>query len=220
MRLFDERAWKALCLLIRDCQLAERLRHGSDGPQGAGWSGAEVTDIDRARRADRGGAVICMMAVAFAYKYQASNTSATYAPDWSPPTKIGRQSPLDCARHHHRHPGGDHPGKPPLSLGPYRARWNPDVRTVRVVSSPRLEVAVSSIGAGDRLRPTSWPSGRHPVNFRVTSDTVMNSCFIPSWASRIYAMAGMQTKLHHGANGQRAGTGHLRAVAAVPFSPA
>jgi cytochrome o ubiquinol oxidase subunit 2 len=35
-----------------------------------------------------------------------------------------------------------------------------------------------------------------PVNFRITSDAVMNSFFIPGLGGQIYAMAGMQTKLH------------------------
>ena len=35
-----------------------------------------------------------------------------------------------------------------------------------------------------------------PLNFRITSDTVMTSFFIPQLGSQIYAMAGMQTKLH------------------------
>lgn len=39
-----------------------------------------------------------------------------------------------------------------------------------------------------------------PVNFKITSDTVMNSFFIPRLGGQIYAMAGMQTKLHLIAN--------------------
>lgn len=35
-----------------------------------------------------------------------------------------------------------------------------------------------------------------PVNFKVTSNSVMNSFFIPQLGSQIYAMAGMQTKVH------------------------
>jgi cytochrome o ubiquinol oxidase subunit 2 len=35
-----------------------------------------------------------------------------------------------------------------------------------------------------------------PLNFKITSDTVMTSFFIPQLGSQIYAMAGMQTKLH------------------------
>ncbi|AGH45523.1 ubiquinol oxidase subunit II [Paraglaciecola psychrophila 170] len=39
-----------------------------------------------------------------------------------------------------------------------------------------------------------------PVAFKITSDTAMNSFFIPQLGSQIYSMAGMQTKLHLIAN--------------------
>ncbi len=39
-----------------------------------------------------------------------------------------------------------------------------------------------------------------PVQFKVTSNSVMNSFFIPRLGSQIYAMAGMQTNLHLIAN--------------------
>lgn len=39
-----------------------------------------------------------------------------------------------------------------------------------------------------------------PLNFKITSDTVMNSFFIPHLGTMIYAMAGMETKLHLVAN--------------------
>jgi len=39
-----------------------------------------------------------------------------------------------------------------------------------------------------------------PVNFRITSDSVMNSFLIPQLGGQIYAMAGMQTQLHLIAN--------------------
>ncbi len=41
----------------------------------------------------------------------------------------------------------------------------------------------------------AFPVGT-PVNFTITSDTVMNSFFIPQLGGQIYAMAGMQTRLH------------------------
>lgn len=41
----------------------------------------------------------------------------------------------------------------------------------------------------------AFPVGT-PVNFVITSDTVMNSFFIPQLGGQIYAMAGMQTRLH------------------------
>lgn len=40
-----------------------------------------------------------------------------------------------------------------------------------------------------------FPSGR-PLAIRITSDTVMNSFVIPALGGQIYAMAGMQTRLH------------------------
>jgi cytochrome o ubiquinol oxidase subunit 2 len=35
-----------------------------------------------------------------------------------------------------------------------------------------------------------------PIHFKITSSTVMNSFFIPALAGQIYAMPGMETKLH------------------------
>lgn len=35
-----------------------------------------------------------------------------------------------------------------------------------------------------------------PITFKITSATVMNSFFVPALAGQIYAMAGMETKLH------------------------
>ena len=39
-----------------------------------------------------------------------------------------------------------------------------------------------------------------PVKFKITSDTAMNSFFIPQLGSQIYSMAGMETKVHLIAN--------------------
>ncbi len=36
----------------------------------------------------------------------------------------------------------------------------------------------------------------HPIRFKITASTMMNSFFIPAMAGQIYAMAGMETKLH------------------------
>lgn len=41
----------------------------------------------------------------------------------------------------------------------------------------------------------AFPSGT-PLSLRITSDTVMNSFVIPALGGQIYAMAGMQTRLH------------------------
>jgi len=39
-----------------------------------------------------------------------------------------------------------------------------------------------------------------PVEYKITSESTMNSFFIPQLGSQIYSMAGMQTKLHLIAN--------------------
>ncbi|MEJ2398125.1 MAG: ubiquinol oxidase subunit II [Gammaproteobacteria bacterium] len=57
----------------------------------------------------------------------------------------------------------------------------------------------------------------HPINFKLTSDTVMTSFFIPEMGSQIYAMSGMRTRLnliadkpgtYHGQNMQFSGRGY------------
>jgi cytochrome o ubiquinol oxidase subunit 2 len=58
-----------------------------------------------------------------------------------------------------------------------------------------------------------------PLNFRLTSATVMTSFFVPQLGSQIYAMAGMQTRLHlmadetgifDGHNQEFSGKGYVR----------
>ena len=62
---------------------------------------------------------------------------------------------------------------------------------------PGLEMAVHLSGPQYRGRQSSsfFPPGFR-LNFRITSDTVMTSFFIPQLGSQIYAMAGMQSQLH------------------------
>lgn len=45
------------------------------------------------------------------------------------------------------------------------------------------------------VNQVAFPAG-HPVAFKITSATVMNSFFIPRLAGQIYAMPGMETRLH------------------------
>ena len=71
------------------------------------------------------------------------------------------------------------------------------------------------------------PLGR-PVHFRLTSDTVMQSFFIPALGSQIYAMAGMVTQLNleaerpgrlRGLNTQYSGEGFQQQRFSVPVLP-
>lgn len=73
-----------------------------------------------------------------------------------------------------------------------------------------------------------FPADR-PLAFELTTDTVMQSFFIPSLGSQIYAMAGMVTRLHleasgpgrfHGLNTQYNGKGfHKQKFTAIGMKP-
>eukprot|EP01132_Coremiostelium_polycephalum_P015046 gene15046-18216_t len=123
---------------------------------------------------------VIIMTFAFAWKYRASNTSATYAPKWSHSTKI------EIASTH--------------ELDPYRP-LDSDVKPINIevvaldwkwlFIYPDLGIAT--------VNQIRFPENT-PLNFRITSDAVMNSFFIPALGGQIYAMAGMQTRLHLIAN--------------------
>ena len=137
---------------------------------------------------------VILMTFAFAWKYRASNKAATYAPKWDysgkieaivwlvPTVIVAALSVLVWKSSH--------------ELSPYRPIAS-NVRPVRVEAVamdwkwlfiyPDLGIAT--------VNRLVIPTGV-PVSFRITSDTVMSSFFIPRLGSQIYAMAGMQTRLH------------------------
>jgi len=137
---------------------------------------------------------VFIMAFWFPLKYRASNTKATYAPNWSHSAKIETVMwlvPLAIIlalsvlawKETHR-------------LDPYKS-IDPGVKNIdiEVVSLdwkwlfiyPEQHIAV--------VNQLVFPANV-PLSFRITSDTVMTSFFIPQLGSQIYAMAGMQTRLH------------------------
>ena len=157
---------------------------------------------------------VIVMAVAFAYKYRASNTSATYAPDWAHSNKIEAVvwtvpviiiAILAVITWKTSHP---RPYKPLES----------DVKPIRSMSSPRLEVVVRLSGAGiASVNELAFPvdPGQLPGDLRHRDELLLH----PQLGGQIYAMAGMQTKLHLIAN--EAGEYKASpAVTAVPVSPA
>jgi cytochrome o ubiquinol oxidase subunit II len=136
---------------------------------------------------------VIVLTLWFAWRYRASNTSAAYTPTWSNSAKIDAVVWLIPAlivvavgmllwRSTHR-------------LDPYRPIEG---------AGPALEVQVvaqdwkwlfiypeQGIAVVNQL---AFPAGR-AVSLRITSDTVMNSFYVPQLAGQIYAMAGMQTRL-------------------------
>jgi cytochrome o ubiquinol oxidase subunit 2 len=137
---------------------------------------------------------VIVMTLYFAWKYRATNTSATYSPRWSHSTAIevvvwtipviivSILAVLTWTSSH--------------ELDPYRPLKS-DVKPVEIdvvaldwkwlFIYPEQNIAT--------VNEIAFPVDT-PVNFRITSASVMNSFFIPQLGSQVYAMGGMQTKLH------------------------
>ena len=137
---------------------------------------------------------VIALTLIFAWRYRASNKSAEYRPTWAHSTGIEIAvwtiptliilflAVLTWKTTH--------------ELDPYRPLES-DVKPINVevvaldwkwlFIYPDLGIAT--------INQLEIPVGT-PVNFRITSDSVMNSFFIPQLGGQIYAMAGMQTKLH------------------------
>jgi len=141
---------------------------------------------------------VIIMTVAFAWKYRASNKAATYTPDWSHSTKIEAAVwiipiliiiALGYVTYHSTH-----------KLDPYRP-LDSDVKPIQidVVALDWKWLFIYPEQGIATVNKINFPANT-PVNFRVTSDAVMNSFFIPGLGGQIYAMAGMTTKLHLIAN--------------------
>jgi cytochrome o ubiquinol oxidase subunit 2 len=162
----------------------------------------------------------------FAWRYRASNEDATYAPDWSHSTQlevviwtvpllivIALGAMTWISTH---------------TLDPYRplTRLAPnkpvpaDVKplTVEVVALdwkwlfvyPELGVA----SLNEMAAPVNVP-----ITFKITSSAVWNTFYVPALAGMIYAMPGMETKLHavmnkegefRGLSGHYSGSGFSR----------
>jgi cytochrome o ubiquinol oxidase subunit II len=141
---------------------------------------------------------VIFLTLYFAWKYRASNTSATYWPKWSHSTAIEivvwgiptliiiYLANLTWTTSHELDPY-----KPlasnvkPVNVEVVALDWKwlfiyPDLG---IASVNQLAIPVNT-----------------PVHFTLTSDSVMNSFFIPRLGSMIYAMAGMQTQLNLIAN--------------------
>ena len=137
---------------------------------------------------------VIVMTFWFARHYRASNEKATYKPKWGHSNKIEivvwtvpilivfSLAILTWTTTH--------------SLDPYKpiASQEKPVRIEAIALNWKWlfiypDEHVASVN--ELVIPTGVP-----VNFRLTSDTVMTSFFIPRLGTQIYAMAGMKTRLH------------------------
>lgn len=146
---------------------------------------------------------VIILTLLFAWRYRSSNEDATYAPDWDHSTvlelviwavplliiialgamtwvsthKLDPYRPLDRIDAGQPVPEG----MEPLVIEVVSLDWK------WLFFYPEQGVAT--------VNELAAPVDR-PIRFKITSSEVMNSFFIPALAGQIYAMAGMETKLH------------------------
>lgn len=137
---------------------------------------------------------VIIMALLFSIKYRASNTTADYEPKWSYSGKIdlviwlvpvaivialGYLTLIKTYRLDPYKPIDT--GIKPINIEAVSLDWK------WLFIYPDHDIAV--------INQLVFPV-KVPLSFRITSNTVMTSFFIPQLGSQIYAMAGMQTRLH------------------------
>ncbi|HSI57745.1 MAG TPA: ubiquinol oxidase subunit II [Ideonella sp.] len=146
---------------------------------------------------------VIALTIYFAWRYRASNTQAEYAPDWDHSTQLELviwAAPLliiialGAVTWISTH-----------TLDPYRPLRRIDAtRTVPAGTQPLVVEVVALDWKWLFLYPEQGiatvnelaaPVDR-PISFKITSTSVMNSFYIPALAGQIYAMPGMETKMH------------------------
>jgi cytochrome o ubiquinol oxidase subunit 2 len=151
--------------------------------------------------------VIVMMFL-FAYRYRATNKTAPYKPRWASSHKIEAVVwgvpliiviILGVVTWITTH-----------ALDPYRPLDSevPPVNVQVVATDWKWLFIYPDLGIAT-VNELALPV-HTPVSFTITSDAAMTSFFIPALGGQIYAMAGMQTRLHLIANE----TGEFRGIAA------
>jgi cytochrome o ubiquinol oxidase subunit 2 len=145
-----------------------------------------------------------MAAVAvFAWRYRASNKAKKYDPDWDHSTQLELliwTAPLliiICL--------GAVTWVSTHLLDPYRTIGRIDGKTAVAHNAKPLEVEVVALDwkwlfiypeqGIATVNELVVPTGR-PLQFKITSSSVMNSFYVPAMAGQIYAMPGMETRLH------------------------
>lgn len=137
---------------------------------------------------------VIFMAFAFAWKYRASNKNAKYSPNWSHSNKIEAvvwTIPIIIIAIL-----GTITWKTTHELDPYKPIvTDKKPMTIEVMSLDWKWLFIYPEQGIATVNELAFPKDV-PVEFKITSNSVMNSFFIPQLGGQIYAMAGMQTKLH------------------------
>lgn len=139
----------------------------------------------------------------FAWKYRESNKSATYSPDWDHSTVLELviwSAPLLIII-----ALGAITWVSTHALDPYRPLERIDAKRSLPTNVKPLTVEVVALDwkwlffypehGIATVNEMAAPVDR-PIQFKITASTVMNSFFVPALAGQIYAMPGMETKLH------------------------
>lgn len=146
---------------------------------------------------------VMILTVIFAWRYRASNTKAKYTPDWHHSTLVElviwsvplliiiALGAITWVSTH--------------KLDPYRPLERISATETVPADIKPLEVQVVALDwkwlfllpeyGIATVNELAAPVDR-PIQFKLTSSSVMNSFYIPALAGQIYAMAGMQTQLH------------------------
>lgn len=146
---------------------------------------------------------VMALTVFFAFRYRESNKEATYEPDWDHSISLEivvwtvplaiiiclagltwvathRLEPYDPLRRISATQEID-PNVKPLSVYVVAMDW----KWLFIYPEQGIAVVNEAAAIVDK-----------PIEFKLTSDTVMNSFYVPALAGQIYAMAGMQTELN------------------------
>jgi cytochrome o ubiquinol oxidase subunit 2 len=139
----------------------------------------------------------------FAYRYRQSNAAATYTPDWDHSTRLelviwGAPLLIIIVL-------GAITWISTHKLDPYRPLDRIDAQRPVAAGTKPLVVEVVALDwkwlflypeqGIATVNEVAAPVDR-PIQFRITSSNVMNSFYVPALAGMVYAMPGMETKLH------------------------
>jgi cytochrome o ubiquinol oxidase subunit 2 len=146
---------------------------------------------------------VIAMTLFFAWRYRASNTAASYTPDWDHSTRLelmiwGAPLLIIIAL-------GTITWISTHKLDPYRPLERLDAQrtipegvkplVVEVVALDWKWLFVYPEQGIATVNELAAPVDR-PIEFKITSSRVMNTLYIPELAGMIYAMPGMQSRLH------------------------
>lgn len=145
---------------------------------------------------------VMVLTVWFAWRYRSSNTSAVYSPNWHHSAKLEliiwaipllivvSLGALTWA--------GTHlldPYRPLARVSADKAIGKEEPLQVQVVALDWKWLFIYPQYGVASVNELAVPVDR-PIQFTLTSSSVMNAFYIPSMAGMIYAMPGMQTSLH------------------------